>query len=236
MKERIVITGSEGVIGTVLKNGLLKDYEITPLDLPDVDVRNYDALIKIFPGHAAVIHLAWDTHTDNFKSEKTNPENAVMFNNIYRAAIEAHVRRVIMASSVHADRFYKLPAGKLLDPYDLPDPDSPYGAHKVFMEMLGRWYVSEKNLEVICIRFGGVNPQNKPTKITNPQDPAEVAERAVWLSHRDCVELIKKCIEAKSIPGKFTIIYGVSNNTGKIHAISNPVGWAPEDNNDEMDR
>lgn len=235
MKERIAITGSEGVIGTVLKNGLSRDYDITSLDLPTVDVRNYDALIKMFPGHAVAIHLAWDTETDNFKSERTNLENAVMFDNVYRAALAVAVPRVIMASSVHADRFYEPLGSVAKDPYIVPNPDSPYGAHKVYMEMLGKWYASEKGLEVICIRFGGVNPENKPPRVENHSDIAQRAERAVWLSHRDCVELVKKCIETKAVPDNFAIIYGVSNNTRRIHDISNPFGWKPKDCNDAFD-
>lgn len=236
MKERIVITGSEGVIGNVLKNGLSKDYEITGLDLPNADVRDYEKLISIFPGHAVVIHLAWDTKTDNFKSERTNPDNAVMFDKVYRAALATAVPRVIMASSVHADRFYEPLGSVAKDPYVVSNPDSPYGAHKIYMEMLGKWYAKEKGLEVICIRFGGVNPENKPPRVGDEHDVAKLAERAVWLSHRDCVELVRRCIEVKRIPGNFAIIYGVSNNTERLHDVSNPVGWVPRDNNDEMDK
>ena len=38
MKKRIAITGSNRTIGTVLKEGL-KDYKITSIDLPEIDVR-----------------------------------------------------------------------------------------------------------------------------------------------------------------------------------------------------
>lgn len=58
-------------------------------------------------------------------------------------------------------------------------------------------------------------------------DIAQVAERNVWLSHSDCVSLIEKCLQADKIPENFAIIYGISNNSGKIHDISNPVGWVP---------
>lgn len=174
MKEKIAITGSSGTIGNVLKEGL-KDYQITSIDLPENDVREYARILEVIPHHNAIIHLAWDTETDNFKSEKINPENATMFYNIYKAAIEAKVPRVIMASSVHADRFYGWKGPGYMSPERTPIPDSPYGAHKVFMEASGRYYAT-KGLEVVCIRFGGVNPQNKP-----PVDPPE--ERAAWFSH-----------------------------------------------------
>lgn len=225
MKERIAITGSNGTIGTILREGL-SEYEITSIDLPETDVRNYEKLLQIIPYHSAVVHLAWDTKTDNFKSEKINPENAVMFYNVYKAAIETRVPRVIMASSVHADRFYRWKGSSLLSPEKIPTPDSPYGAHKVFMEASGRYYAT-KGLEIVCIRFGGINPQNKP-----PLEPPE--ERAVWFSHGDCVSLVKTILKAQTIPNNFFIVYGVSNNKNRMHEISNPLSWRPKDNADNF--
>ena len=233
MKEKIVITGSEGVIGTVLKKGLRDKYDITPLDLPKTDVCDYNTLLQALPGHFAVIHLAWDTKTDNFRSERLNPDNMLMFENVYRASLKTEVKRVIMASSVHADSFYKPPTGALMSPFDLPHSDSPYGSHKVFMERLGEWY-AKKGLEVICIRFGGVGPENKPAEVTDPSDIAQVAERNVWLSHRDCISLIQKCLEVETIPDNFAIIYGISNNPGRLHDTSNPMGWTPQETYEEI--
>jgi len=225
MKEKIAITGSNGTIGSVLKEGL-KEYQITSIDLPENDVRDYEKLLEVIPHHSAIVHLAWDTNTDNFKSEKINPENATMFYNVYKAAIEAGIPRVIMASSVHADRFYEWKGPDYMSPDRTPIPDSPYGAHKVFMETSGRYYAI-KGLEVVCIRFGGVNPQNKP-----PIDPPE--ERAVWFSHGDCVSLVRTVLEAQTIPNNFLILYGVSNNKNRLHDISNPFNWTPKDSADNF--
>ena len=139
-----------------------------------------------------------------------------------------------MASSAHADSFYKPRGNQLMNPYDLPHPDSPYGANKVFMERLGEWYAKNKGLEVVCIRFGGVGPDNKPSEVTDPSDIAQIAERNVWLSHRDCISLIEKCLEVKDFPDNFAIIYGFSNNSDRIHDISNPVGWIPQETYEEI--
>ena len=184
-------------------------------------MREYEKLLEIVPQHLAIIHLAWDTKTDNFKSEKINPENATMFYNAYKAAIESGVPRVIMASSVHADRFYGWNDPGYMSPEKTPVPDSPYGAHKVFMEASGRYYAT-KGLQVVCIRFGGVNPQNQPA--TEPPH-----ERAVWFSHNDCISLVKAILKAKNIPDNFVVMYGMSDNPGRIHDISNPFSWRPTD-------
>lgn len=170
----VVITGANGRIGSILKKGL-DGYEITGLDLPEVDVRDYEKLLKIFLSHDAVIHLAWN-------QDKISLDNRVMVSNVYKAAMESKVPRVVMASSVHADKL------------------CPYSIDKIFMEDLGRGYAS-KGLEVICIRFGNVYQEDKPPE-----------KEEAWLSHRDCIELVKKYVEAESVPDNFLIVYGVSDN------------------------
>lgn len=221
MKEKVVITGANGTIGTVLTERLKDNYDITPLDLPDVDVRDYQKLLNIFPGHSAVVHLAWNTKIDNFRSGEIDSQNVEMLHNVFKAALQTGVPRVIMASSVHADRFDNWKGSGKMSPNKTPIPDSPYGALKVGMEAMGRYYAS-RGLQVVCIRFGGINPQNQPE--TKP-----LHERAVWFSHNDCVSLIETVLEANEIPDNFVVMYGMSDNPGRIHDISNPFGWKPKD-------
>lgn len=219
-KERIIITGSKGNIGQILQRGL-KEYQITGLDLPEGDVREYETLAKVASGYFAIIHLAWDTERDNFLSGRINPENSQMFFNVYRAALEHKVQRVVVASSVHADRFYEWKGSGYMSPYQLPNPDSPYGAHKVFMESMGRYFAA-KGLEVVCIRFGGISSLDKANKDHLP-------ERAAFLSSNDGISLMKAILNPEYVPKNYAIVYGVSNNANRIHDISNPFGWIPQD-------
>jgi len=215
--KKILITGSNGRIGKILSNSL-QDYKLSLTDLPRVDVRNYKELLRECKSVGAIIHLAWNSKTENFANGKIDPDNSLMFTNVYKAALESKIRRVIMASSVHADDFRNFNGKSLLFPYKVPSPTSPYGADKVFMESLGR-YFSKKGLEVVCIRFGAVGygkPKDKEGKI-------------LWLTNNDCEGLIKKIIRARTIPDNFSIVYGVSNNKNKIHSSANPFGWKPKE-------
>jgi len=126
-----------------------------------------------------------------------------------------------MASSVHADRFYEWKGPGLMSPYNLPNPDSPYGAHKVFMESLGRYFASKK-VEVVSVRFGGIGPDNLPNK-------ENLSERSAFLSSSDGISLIRAILKSKSVPKNYAIVYGVSNNAHRIHDVSNPFGWVPQD-------
>lgn len=220
-KKKIIITGANGVIGQVLQGGLT-DYQITPLDLPVYDLTDYEAFSQtVSSEYSAIIHLAWDKKHDNPLGEGINPANAQMFFNVYKSALEKGVTRVIMASSVHADRFYNFKGPGFLTPDKVPNPEIPYGSYKVFMESVGK-AAALKGLEVVCIRFGGVTKDNTVSKLI-PQ------EKAVFLDHQDCVSLVKAALEAESIPNNFVIVYGVSNNKGRIHDFSNPFNWIPQD-------
>ncbi len=218
MTKRIIITGSNGVIGNVLKKGL-SDFDILGLDLPHHDISRLETLSNAIDGHDAIIHLAWNTQRDENYSIDINPLNAKMFSNVYKAALDIGVRRVIVASSVHADDFYNHAGPELLSPHSMPTPTSPYGADKVFMETMGRHFAS-RGLEVVCIRFGGVFAENTVNR-------GGEREHDVFLDHADCVSLVRTILEAEKIPGNFSIVYAVSDNEGRVHDVSNPFGWRP---------
>ncbi|MCD6550160.1 NAD(P)-dependent oxidoreductase [bacterium] len=117
--------------------------------------------------------------------------------------------------------------------YRIPIPTSPYGASKVCIEALGRYFAKSYNLSVICIRLEGVNSQDAVTEEILAREPMY---HKIWLSHRDCVDLFRKCIETPRIPENFCVIYGVSDNASRIHDISNSVGWFPRDGFGKQDQ
>lgn len=218
---KVLMTGNRGRVGTPLYKSLKGD--MTPYDLPENDHTDYENLKAKMTGHDAVVHLAWNVKTENYDTGKIDSSNLQGVYNIYQAATETNTKRVIMMSSVHADKFAGRDASlPLLKPFDLPLPDSPYGASKCYAEALGRHYAEEHGLEVICIRLGGVNSLDKPP--TSPE-----TERQVWLSHRDLINLVQLCLDARSIPYNYTILYAVSNNKDILHDVGNPFGWYPQD-------
>jgi nucleoside-diphosphate-sugar epimerase len=159
-KKKIVITGAGGIIGAVLRKGLKNDFNLTSLDLkadPEnniqvVDVRDFEALKTAVADHNAIIHLAWAYwgDVDHNVALKVTEQNFLMYTNVYRAAIEAKIPRVIMASSVHADNFwkYKGEPSSLL-PNRVHGATGGYGANKRAVEEFGRTYAELELLEVV---------------------------------------------------------------------------------------
>jgi len=228
-KKRIIITGSQGCIGTILQDGLINIFDLYLLDLKEkntqktfnIDIaREYNRLVKILRNKDIIIHLAWDFKED-FPREVIIPQNKFMAENVYSAAAEAGVKRIIIASSVHADDYSKIKNKKDFISRN-PWPDSPYGASKVYIESLGKYYAKYHALEVICIRFGGINRGNK---IIYKEDPNY---DKVLLFKKDCIDLIESCILAKKVPNNFQVFTAVSNNRNRVHSIKNFLGRRPK--------
>lgn len=229
IQKDVVITGSSGCIGSILKKGLSRFFNCYYIDIKEknskntfrVDISNeYNKLLEIFKGKSVVVHLAWDFFED-FPKETINFRNKLMAENIYKAAIEARIKRVIIASSVHANDYAFIKNNKKVFPEN-PWPDSPYGASKIYIESLGKYFSRKYGLEVICVRFGGVNLRDK---IIYEEDPNY---DKVLLYKKDCVALIKLCIQVKIVPDNFQVFAAVSNNKSRIHSINNFLDWRPK--------
>lgn len=217
--KRVVITGARGVVGQVLLRGLRR-ISVIPVDLPQWDLRVRSALDDVLADVHMVIHLAWNSRDENYLSGTIDPGNSLMAANVLASCARHRVRRVILASSVHADTF---PAGDsgLLKPNGVPVPDSPYGATKLFVEALGRYY-AKQGIDVIAVRLGGVTPDDSLVR-------RNATEQSVRLSHADCVAAFQRCIDVETVPDNYVCFYAVSNNIDRCHDQANDIGWLPQE-------
>jgi len=248
---RILLTGAEGVIGTAVREHLGGRYELTSLTLARqefpshvADIGDLEAILPAFEDVDAVVHLAasagletpWDDVLHN---------NIVGTYNVFEAARQAGVARVVFASSNHTVGMYELDGAPGL--YDVDDerrydhmaelrPDSLYGVSKAYGEALGRMYMERHGVRVFCLRIGAVRANDDPTAPTaNPLIDLDAEGRrnrlrAVWLSQRDCAELIASCLEAEDV--SWAVVYGVSGNPRRFWDLSHArevLGWEPQD-------
>jgi nucleoside-diphosphate-sugar epimerase len=252
-RQRVAITGAEGVIGSVLRRGLAQSYELVALtrtqqDFAHVvaDVTELAALQRSFAGVSAVVHLAAAADL-GAGWEDVLAVNMVGTRNVYEAARLAGVGTVVFASSGHVlgtaeeragPEFYALGDARQFDEATPPEPDSVYAVGKLFGETLGRHYAESYGMRVICIRFGTVLPDDDPRSPAAGRGRSAampLAERyprirAKWLSHRDCCQLVRCAIEAA--PVRHAVVYGTSNNPRQIWSLAcarQLLGYAPED-------
>lgn len=252
--KKVLITGAAGVIGTAVRNQLADRYDLhslthRPADFPShvADITNLDAIQPAFDGMDAVVHLA-ATISVTSPWEEVLPNNLVGTYNVYEAAKRAGVECVVFASSNHAVGMYE--ADGAPDIYALDDPrvidhtaeirpDSYYGISKAYGEAMGRYYVENHGMRVMCLRIGSVRDDDDPrdpsigtTPSWLPLTPEQLYDRyrATWLSKRDCCQLISRCLDADHI--RFGIYYGISNNPRQFWDISHAreeLGYEPQD-------
>jgi len=247
-KDTVFITGAEGMLGKVLREGLDGAYSVAGADrhanrgsrgIRRLDVRRTRALRRAFRGHDVIIDLASDTALPD-----EPPWRAVYSNNlraahsVFEAARRANARRVIFASTNHVTGMYERdhPYASILrgdraglDPeamerIDVHAPIRPnglYAAGKAFGEAMGRFYAEEYGLSVICLRIGSVLEQDRP------RTPRHLS---TFLSHRDLVQLVRACVDAPE-ELRYGIFYGVSANTWRIWDIDDArrIGYEPQD-------
>ena len=238
---RLLITGINGLIGTVLHRAFKDTYEVYGLDqegpfsdrVVSADIAEYGQLSEViqrFRPLEAIIHLAGDPSV-NASWESVLRANIIGTRNIFEAAREFEVPRVVFASSNHTTGAYQgfepdsytftEPEPRKISPEDPVRPDSEYGVSKVFGEAIARYYCDRWGVKTICLRIGAVLKDDDPTK--HPQN------RRIWLSHRDLVQLVEKSLTTNVA---FGIYYGVSNNKGAFWDISNAradLGFEPVD-------
>jgi len=255
-KQRVLMTGAEGTIGTALRTLLADRYDLRALTLQPAafpshvaNIADLDAILPAFVGIDTVVHLAASPAVET-PWEEILPNNLIGTYNVFEAARRQGVGAVIFASSNHAIGMYELEGAP--DIYEVDDPrcydhtvevrpDSLYGVSKIYGEALGRYYHDRHGLRVYCLRIGAVRANDDPVaaevfatsptflNLTNTESRRK-RMRAVWFSQRDCAELIAACLEAKDV--SWAIVYGISANPGAFWDMSSAkelLGFEPQD-------
>ena len=260
--KRILITGATGYIADQMLPTFKEKYatvlidtrkenrrgepvsDVNIVDLIDPDISAYKDL---FTNVDAVIHLAYKSRDgdpiDHFYDEKENVEMAY---NVFRAAYESGVPRVVMASSNHAADWYEHALIHhqnldLIEPLDLPLSDNFYGWSKASYELLGFVYATGnvsngKKLEVVQLRIGG--PRETDIDQASADDLKSMHRGlGAYLSERDQTQLVIKSVDTSNIDDEngvpFQIFYGISGNSDKFWCLANArkiIAYDPEDN------
>ncbi|MDQ6985036.1 MAG: SDR family oxidoreductase [Candidatus Dojkabacteria bacterium] len=221
--KKVLVTGSKGTVGKILVPYLesLK-YDVTGYDIHNSNIADHEFVLNNIKNYDAIIHLDMDAKV-GFSDENYNPDDFTMVYNLLHTATDNHNKRIIMFSSIHADDFSLATPKNQMSTTTVPTPDSPYGAYKIYMEALSKYYSKNKGIEVICIRLGGVTADDRILS-----DKEEAGFSKVYLSHEDLKSQVVTCIEKDSIINNFELLYGVSNNEGRLHDNSNSIGWKPK--------
>ncbi|MFJ1970523.1 NAD-dependent epimerase/dehydratase family protein [Streptomyces sp. NPDC087903] len=232
----VLLTGAAGGLGSLMQNLLPAfGYELRLLDLrpidgePDAitaDLADKDAVREAVRGVDAIIHLAGISLEASFeKILKANIEGTY---NLYEAAREEGIGRVVFASSNHAVGFTPRPQGDTpldpdaLIPIDTPRrPDTFYGLSKSFGEDLAQFYWDKHGLETVSVRIGSCFPE-----------PTSVRMLSLWMSPPDGARLLHAALTAENVG--HTVVYGSSANTRLWWDLTTAraLGYEPQDDSE----
>jgi hypothetical protein len=260
----VLLTGATGYIASQLLPAFRERYDLTLLDVRTTDggggpvdgtiVANLlEDPVERLAGHFdtidAVVHLGYYRPSGagvngTGKTYLDERPNVDMAERVYRPALDANVRRVVVASSNHAADWYEtlLHARRLesIGPADLPRSDNYYGWAKIAYEALGFTYASGafgRQLEVVQVRIGA--PREIDAKVFAGRPAEYKRDLGAYISRRDLQQLFVRSIECGPLDDEwgvpFQIFYGVSNNTRAFWSITNAhqvIGYEPEDDSE----
>ena len=228
MVKTILLTGAAGIVGSLIRPLLSQRYSHVVLtDIVGIDdaVENEsflrgDIADPEFVHRAAgdvdgIVHLAGMVGPDYSFDDVLGP-NIIGTHNVFNAARNQGVGRVVYASSHHAVGYYRRDQG--IDDQAAPRPDSQYGLSKAFGESAGSYFWDKFGIHVLAIRIGYVGPQ-------------AIDERRLhtWVSPRDLAQLIDIGLRTPNLG--FEVVYGVSGNPAPFFNNANAIrlGYRPMD-------
>lgn len=205
---RVLMTGAAGGVATMLRPllaGLYDEVVLSDRQAPEAlasherfvaaDLGDPASLAAACTGIDGIIHLGG--HSVEGEWEAIHSANIVGCWNLFEAAREAGVQRVVFASSNHAMGFYRRRDRIGVD--EPVRPDSRYGVSKAFGEAVGSFYADKFGLRVLSIRIGNVGPV-----------PLDRRRLSIWIHPEDLLALIRIGLEHPKLHQ--AIVYGESRN------------------------
>lgn len=223
-RRRVVLTGAAGRIGRSIAPALAQRWELRLTDrraegaVEALHVADLAECRAAFAGVDAVVHLAANPSPDATWGDLLEP-NVVGAYVVAQAAADAGVRRLVLASSLHA--VSGRPEGVQHRPDDPPRPGNLYGATKAWSEALGAWLSATTAVSVVALRIGYFAAQRPPVD-TSPQ------QRGAWLSARDAAELVRAAVESPH--AGFVVANGISANRYRMADLEQTrtaIGYCP---------
>lgn len=226
--KKLVLTGAAGRLGSYLREPLSRMCdELVSTDIaPEIgtllpgetfrtaDLASFEQIAPLLEGADMVVHFG--AISDEAPFEDLLGPNFIGAYNIWEAARQHRVRRVVYASSIHAVGMH--PKSDAIGIDAAHRPDGFYGLAKCFAEDLGRMYWDKSGVESVHLRILSC------AQVTSPRALGS------WLSYDDLIQLVTRAVDTPTTG--FSIVYGVSANdrVPVDNSGAGFLGYRPKDN------
>jgi uronate dehydrogenase len=229
---RLLLTGANGNLGKVLRPRLKAYCDTLRLnhrsdmgaasageEIVIASLEDRAAMLSLLKDVDAVVHMGGVSTEQPF--DLILQSNIVGAFNLYEAAQQQGVKRVIFASSNHVTGFYR--QDEVVDPTMPVRPDGYYGLSKAFGENIAQFYYDRYGVETVSLRIGSSFPE-----------PADRRMLATWLSYDDLERLVVAGLTAPVVG--HTVIYGMSDNTTTWwdNTSARHIGYRPKDSSEQF--
>ncbi len=239
----LLITGASGRIGSSYRRYLAQANQPYQLRYTDIkppkeaeglegewlfgNLSELEFTLKVVEGVDTILHLGADPdpEADFYASLLENNIKATY--NLFYAAAEAKVRKVIYGSSSSVVFGYKKEEpGIQLNTNLTLKPITMYSATKCFGEATAAVFAQTRGINIFCIRIGWFILREELINQTEPN--LEIMSRI--LTDSDFCHLVDCCLKTDGI--NYAILNGVSNNRYPFLDLSESrklVGYTPQD-------
>jgi len=230
--KKIVLTGAAGRLGSYLREPLLALCDnLVSSDLVDdvgdvypsetyvkADLRELSQMEALLEGADMVVHFG--AIGDEAPFPAILQANILGAYNVWEAARQNGLRRVVYASSIHAVGMHS--RTEFIGTDVAHKPDTFYGLAKCFAEDLGSLYWDKFQMESVCMRILSC------AQVTNARALGS------WLSYDDLIQLVERSIDTPTT--KFSVVYGVSDNDRcpVDNSGAHFLGYRPKDNAEQF--
>ncbi len=209
----IVVTGSSGKAGkAIVKDLLERDYKVLGVDmLPrsgqsfpylQADLTDLGQAYEILKGASSVIHMANIPAPEIHPPAKTFVDNTSMNYNIFQAATDLRLERVIWASSetTLGLPFDTPPLYAPVDEEHFPHPESSYALSKVVTEEMAAQFSRWSGIPFIGLRFSNIlNPDIYKAFPETCWKDIKARKWNLWgyIDERDVAQICRKSLTAQ---------------------------------------
>jgi nucleoside-diphosphate-sugar epimerase len=212
---RILVTGGTGKVGIVAVRvlagaghdvtviGRSVGHSIEGAQYQQCDVNDYDTLLSTMEGHNAVVHLAAIPHPLGTPGREIFRVNNLGTFNVFEAAAQCGITRVVAASSINAfgyffgDRGFPIRYLPIDEEHEGIATDA-YSFSKQIMESTGRYFWDRDRISSVLLRLPAVLPHDRTARHEKHrgEQPAPIALRLLGMSDEERLAEARRLSEA----------------------------------------